>query len=212
VTPLVLVGGGGHASDVLQAIEAINAVHATFAVLGLLDDGAVDPRRFAGRDVAHLGPVAQLPQLDAVYVLAAGWPATRRALADRIGTQGTVAPPIVHPTADVGAGVELAPGCVVLSGAHLSPMVRLGPHGLVSYGATIGHDATFGAFASVLPNAAVSGDVTAGDDVLVGTGASVLQGIHLADRAQIGAGAAVVHDVAEGITVVGVPARPTSAS
>ena len=206
--PLVLVGGGGHASDVLQAIEAVNDLRPTFTVVGILADDEVDARRFAGRSVPHLGPLEDLSRVDAAYVLAVGWPQGRRAVAERIGDEGTVAAPIVHPRTDLGAGVELGEGSVVLGGAHLSPMVRLGRHGLVSYGATIGHDSTFGDFASVMPNASVGGDVVAGDDVLVGAGATVLQGRRLGPGAQVGAGAAVVADVADGTTVVGVPARP----
>jgi serine acetyltransferase len=146
--------------------------------------------------------------VDATYVLCMGWPSTRQAVAARIGARATPAPPVVHPAAEVGVGVELLPGSVVLGGAHLSPMVRLGAHALVSYLASVGHDAVFGDFASVMPGANVSGDVVAGAEVLVGTGASVREGVRLGDRVRIGAGAAVVADVADGLTVVGVPARP----
>jgi sugar O-acyltransferase (sialic acid O-acetyltransferase NeuD family) len=206
--PLVLVGGGGHASDVLQAIEALNDSGHSYVVVGLLDDVEVDPRRFVGRGVHQVGSVEDLGDIDAQFVVAAGWPGTRRALVERIGDRGTPAEAIVHPKADVGVGVELGAGTVLLGGAHVSPMVRLGEHGLVSYGATVGHDTIFGAFASVMPNAAVSGDVVAGEDVLVGTGASVLHGLHLGHRSQVGAGAAVIADVPDDVTVVGVPARP----
>jgi len=205
--PLVLVGGGGHASDVLQVVEAVNAARPTYRVIGILDDHPVDARRFAGRGVAHIGTVEDVVGVDAAYVLCLGWPWTRHAVAHRIGERGQPAPPIVHPFADLGAGVELGPGSVVLGHAHLSPFVRLGAHGLVSYGATIGHDTTFGDHASVMPNAAVSGGVTAGHRVLVGTGATVREGVRLGDGVRIGAGAAVVDDVASGLTVVGVPAR-----
>ena len=208
ITPLVLVGGGGHASDVLQAIEALNDRGATYLVVGILDDAEVDPRRFDSRGVHQIGDVDDLDQIDAHWVVAAGWPTTRQALVERIGTAGRAADPIIHPVADVGVGVELAPGTVVLGGAHLSPFVRIGAHSLVSYGATVGHDTTFGDFASVMPNAAVSGDVVAGHGVLVGTGACVLEGLRLGDRAQVGAGAVVVKDVAEGTTVVSLAARP----
>jgi sugar O-acyltransferase (sialic acid O-acetyltransferase NeuD family) len=206
--PLVLIGGGGHASDVLQAIEAINAARPTFQVVGILDDRDVHPGRFAGRGVAHIGPVDDVAAVDAAYVLCLGWPWTRHAVARDIGERGRPAPPIVHPSADVGVGVELGPGSVVLGHAHLSPFVRLGAHGLVSYIASVGHDTTFGDHASVMPNAAVSGDVTGGHRVLIGTGAAVREGVRLGDDARIGAGAAVVGDVADGLTVVGVPARP----
>lgn len=209
--PVVLVGGGGHASDVLQVIEAVNAIRPTYAVIGVLDDGDVDARRFAGRGVRHLGPVDDVAGTDAAYVLCLGWPWTRAALAARIGERARPAPPIVHPSADVGFGVELGPGSVVLGHAHLSPFVRLGPHAVVSYNASIGHDSLFGDCASVMPNAAVGGGVAAGHRVLVGVGAAVREGVRLGDDVRVGAGAAVVGDVAGGLTVIGVPARPSRA-
>jgi sugar O-acyltransferase (sialic acid O-acetyltransferase NeuD family) len=204
----VLIGGGGHASDVLQAIEAVNEARPTYLVVGILDDQDVDPRRFVGRDVARIGTLADVATVDAEYVLCLGWPWTRHTVARRIGERGRPAPPIVHPSADVGVGVELGPGSVVLGQAHLSPFVHFGAHALVSYCASVGHDSVFGDHASVMPNAAVSGGVTVGHRVLVGTGAAVREGVRLGDDVRIGAGAAVVADVAAGLTMVGVPARP----
>jgi sugar O-acyltransferase (sialic acid O-acetyltransferase NeuD family) len=206
--PLVLIGGGGHASDVLQAVEAVNAMRPTYHVLGILDDHDVDFRRFTGRGVRHIGPVDDVASVDAAYVLCLGWPWTRHAVARRIGDRGEPAPPIVHPSADVGAGVDLGRGSIVLGHAHLSPFVRFGAHALVSYVASVGHDTTFGDHVSVMPNAAVSGDVVGGDRVLIGTGAVVRERVRLGDDVCIGAGAAVVSDVVDGLTVVGVPARP----
>jgi sugar O-acyltransferase (sialic acid O-acetyltransferase NeuD family) len=206
--PLVLVGGGGHASDVLQAIEAVNAAQPTYHVVGILDDDDIDLGRFAGRGVSHIGPIADVAVVDAAYVLCLGWPWTRHAVVRRIGDRGQPAPPIVHPSADMGAGVEMGLGSVVLGHTHVSPFVRLGAHAVVSYLASVGHDSTFGDHASVMPNAAVSGGVTGGHRVLVGSGAVVREGISLGDDVRIGAGAAVVSDVASGLTVVGAPARP----
>lgn len=205
---LVLVGGGGHASDVLQAVEAVNSVRLTYEVVGVLDDHDVEPSRFVGRSVAHIGTIEDVAGIDAAYVLCLGWPWTRHAVARRIGERGSPAPPIVHPSADVGVGVELGPGSVVLGHSHLSPFVRFGAHAVVSYNASVGHDTTFGDHASVMPNAAVSGDVTGGHRVLVGTGSTVREGVRLGDDVRIGAGAAVVGDVDTGLTVVGVPAQP----
>jgi acetyltransferase-like isoleucine patch superfamily enzyme len=54
----------------------------------------------------------------------------------------------------------------------------------------------------------LSGSVRIGRDTLVGVGASVRQGITIGSGVVVGAGAAVVHDVADGLTVLGAPARP----
>ncbi len=210
LAPLMLVGGGGHASDVLQAIEAANARTPTWRVVGILDDAEVDPRRFAGRAVGRIGAIDDVSHIDACFVLCLGWPWVREAVALRIGNRAQAAAPIVHPGADVGVGVELGPGSVVLGNSHVSPMVRLGAHSLVSYVASVGHDCSFGSFASVMPGAAVGGDVAVGDGVLVGSGAVVREGLRIGDRARIGAGAVVLKDVGEGSTVVGVPAHPIS--
>jgi serine O-acetyltransferase len=48
---------------------------------------------------------------------------------------------------------------------------------------------------------------TLGDDVIVGSGAQILGPITVARGARVGANAVVVHDVPEGATVVGIPAR-----
>jgi serine O-acetyltransferase len=47
-----------------------------------------------------------------------------------------------------------------------------------------------------------------GEGVFIGAGARVLGGIKVGNNAIIGANAVVIHDVMEGTTVVGIPARP----
>jgi sugar O-acyltransferase (sialic acid O-acetyltransferase NeuD family) len=203
---LALVGAGGHASDVLSAVEAINRVSPAWEVVGLLADGPPERDRFGDRGVAHLGGPDVLDGLDAMYVLAVGWPATKRALLDRIPPAAQPAV-LVHPTAEVGAGAEIGAGVVVLHGAHLSAHVRIGDHALVSYLSSVGHDTVVGPLSSVMPGAHVAGDVHLGAEVTVGAGAVVLQGLSVGDGATVGAGAVVTSDVAAGATVVGAPAR-----
>jgi serine O-acetyltransferase len=48
-----------------------------------------------------------------------------------------------------------------------------------------------------------------GNDVTIGAGARVLGGIVVGDGATVGANAVVIDDVPPGVTVVGIPAKPT---
>jgi len=209
LTRLVLLGAGGHASDVLGVVEAINERQPSFAVVGLLDDEPdIDTSRFDGRGAPLLGGLDLLAGLDASWVAAAGWPGPRRQMVARARASGRPAAILVSPRADIGAGITIGSGSVVMGTARLSPRSCIGAHALVSYLAAVGHDAILGDGASVMPGAVVSGEVAIGVDVVVGTNATIIEGIRIGDGATIGAGAVVLEDVAAGATVVGVPARP----
>lgn len=207
---VVLVGGGGHASDVLQAIEACNAVDHRYDVLGIVADQPHDERRFRGRGVSYLGGIETLRNWDARYVLCIGYPWQRAEVARRIDGLAEPVNPIIAPSCDVGVGVTLGPGSVLLGNCHVSAFAQMGAHSVVSYTASIGHDTAFGDFGTVMPGANIGGDVVAGREVLVGSGAVVLEKLTLGDRVRVGAGAAVIAALPADVTVVGVPARVRS--
>ena len=79
--------------------------------------------------------------------------------------------------------------------------------------ATIAHDCIVESFVYVAPGANISGNVHLCEGSFIGTGASLSQGkavdrkLRVGSWSVIGAGAAVIHDVADGATVVGVPAK-----
>ncbi|GAA0715641.1 hypothetical protein [Dokdonella soli] len=50
-----------------------------------------------------------------------------------------------------------------------------------------------------------------GDDIFIGSGAKIIGGVTLGTGARVGANAVVLEDVAPGVTVVGIPARPVDA-
>lgn len=208
---LVLLGAGGHASDVLGVVEESNASGRGYDVVGLLDDDPMaSAHRFDGRGVSLLGTIDVLGSLASAWVAAIGWPTSRLRVAARGEASGLPAETLVSPKADVGALVELDAGVVVLGAARLSPRCKLGAHALVSYLSAVGHDTVVGRGTSVMPGAILSGDVHVGEGVLVGTGATVLEGRAIGDGATVGAGAVVIDDVPAGATVVGVPARVVS--
>ncbi len=206
---LVLVGCGGHASDVLSVIEACNEETPRYVVLGYLDDDPhADDRRVRHRGVSRLGCVADRGRLDGgVHVLGIGYPRQREAVAVRLKDLGEAAEAIVHPRAVMATGVALECGVVIFDGAHVGPLARISEAAMIGRGAIVGHDSLISPYASVMPGAVVSGDCSVGVGALLGTNATVLEGLHVGARARLGAGAVLTHNLPAGCTAVGVPAR-----
>lgn len=101
-------------------------------------------------------------------------------------------------------GLEIQPGASVGGGFYIAH-----PSGCVIHAATIGDDVTVVAAVTV---GAISelGWPVLGDRVFLGAGCRVIGPVTLGTGAKVGANAVVIDDVDDGVTVVGVPARPVT--
>lgn len=210
---LVIVGAGGHGRETLDVVEALNAVGAGWKFLGFLDDadlGDEAQARLERRGVRVIGPVEQIGELDARFVIAVGDAATREKLARRASESGAAAAPaIIHPSTVIGSDVEIGDGSVLAAGSHLTTNVRVGRHVHVNVGTIVSHDTVIDDYVTLSPGTRLNGDVWIGRGAFIGTGAVVVRGHQVGPRAVVGAGAVVVRDVEPELTVAGVPARPT---
>jgi sugar O-acyltransferase (sialic acid O-acetyltransferase NeuD family) len=208
---VVLVGGSGHASDVLGAIEAQNEVLSgarEFTVMGLVADSEIDMKRFAGRGLKQIGTIDDLRHLDVShYIACVGYPEGRKTVADRADSFNLIPATVVHPRAWVPAGVTIGPGSVILAGVCISPCVSIGSHVYISHGALIGHDCRVSNFVSVMPGASISGDTFLGEGCLIGASATVLEKRSIGEWSVIGAGAVVTSDIPARVTAKGMPAK-----
>lgn len=103
----------------------------------------------------------------------------------------------------------------------IHPGATIGRHFFIDHGFTvIGETAVIGDNVTIYQNVTLGGTNPANgiagkrhptllDGVIVGSGAQVLGPIVVGERARIGANSVVTKDVAEGATMVGIPARST---
>ncbi|RXJ72807.1 shikimate dehydrogenase [Veronia nyctiphanis] len=198
VLPVVIIGGGGHASvlvdilrqqnrDILAVIspDPIDSRSVFNGILHLLSDD--DIHQFETNAVRLINGIGMLPGNT-----------IRKHVANKFEAMGyrfdsvIASSAIVSPFAQLADGVQLFPGSIVQAGS------QLGTHSIVNSAALIEHDCVLGNFNHVAPRATLCGQVECHDSVFIGAGATVIQSISIGTGAIIGAGAAVTKDLSVG--------------
>ena len=102
----------------------------------------------------------------------------------------------IHPSAVIDVSASIAKqGIMIAAHVTINPLASIGTGAICNTGCIIGRGAV------------LCGNVKIGNGSFVGANAVIKQGITVGKNATIGAGAVVVKDVADGLTVVGVPAK-----
>jgi UDP-perosamine 4-acetyltransferase len=100
----------------------------------------------------------------------------RVALGGQLLERGFELPALVHPAADVGIGVRLGSGTIVLPGAIILPETDIGEFCVVEAGCFVGHDSRLGNGTLVGGRALIGNRVTLDEAVFIGMGAAVRSG------------------------------------
>lgn len=199
-SPLLILGAGGHGRVVAEMASSLG-----YGELGMLDDNPTASPVLGGLKRCREPSLRQrFPQA----VVALGKATLRVQWLLVLRDSGFSCPVLVHPRAWVSPTARLGAGTVVMAQAAVMSGARLGQGCIVNTGASVDHDCVLGEGVHVCPGAHLAGGVRVGACSWIGIGAAVIQELTIGSSVTVGAGAAVVQDLANGITAVGVPARP----
>ncbi len=206
----VILGGGGHAKVVIEALRAE----------GRLEPAAIvdsDPAR-KGREIYGVPIVGDDSELSAIFASGVSFAVAglggvrdnepRRCLMENAARAGFSLAGVIHPSAQISPSAQIAPSVQILVGAVIGPDAVLAEGVVVNSRAVVEHDCQIGEYAHIATGAVLAGGVRVSAMAHVGAGGVVRQKIAIGSRAVVGAGAVVVRNVEDGQVVVGVPARP----
>lgn len=206
--PVVVVGAGGHAKVLIEALRSGNV-----PVLALIDRDTTKH----GQKILHITVAGDDTWLQQTYppgtvqlvngVGSVRRPILRRDVFAAFKARGYDFATVIHSSTTIASDAVIGEGAQIMAGVVIQPGVRIGSDALINTRASVDHDCIVGDHSHVAPGATLSGDVHLGEAVHVGTGATLIQGIHVGDEALIAAGVTVTADVASGVLVSGPQAK-----
>lgn len=198
-----VVGAGGHGKVVFDAMQVAGMTAPGYSICFLDDDQACHGHTILGANV--LGGLAYAMASGDLFHVAIGSNRIRENISLSLGCDSLIS--VIHPRAVIAMSSVIGKGVFAAANSVVAPDARLGDGVIVNHGAIIDHDCCLGNFCHISPGASLAGGVHLGSRVLVGAGARILPGVQVGDDCIVAAGAVVCTDVADGLTVMGVPAR-----
>jgi len=208
IVRILVLGGGGHARVVADAILSRSAKYGGMELIGFLDDDpTMKQQSVFGKPV--FGPLHEINHIPHdMVVIGVGDNEDRQKLYEDLSKRGEKFVTIIHPNATVARDVKIGRGSVLFAGVVVNTGAKIGENAILNTGCTVGHDCTVGPHATIGPGAHLGGAVRIRKGAFVGIGSSILQTRTIGEWAIVGGGAVVLRDVPPRTTFVGVPAHP----
>jgi sugar O-acyltransferase (sialic acid O-acetyltransferase NeuD family) len=192
---ILLVGGGGHCSSIIDVIEQADQ----FSIAGIVEQQENIGKKILGYPV--IGTDADLSSLVKEYknlIITVGHiksNETRVRLFNHIKTMGGIFPVVISPRAYVSKHAFVDEGTVVMHNAIVNASARIGKNTIVNTSAIIEHDTVVGDHCHVSTGVLINGSCRIGDHSFIGSNAMIKHSVIVEHHASIGAGSVVLNNI-----------------
>ncbi len=206
--PLILIGGGGHATVLAELANDLQLpmlgfteaqAHDRHSLLTGLDFLGDDSVIFSSHKPDEIRLINGLGSTGKIK--------RRETLFSHFTAEGYGFTDLIHPTSYLSPSLSHGQGLQALAGAIINTGARLGDNVLINSRALVEHHCVIGSHSHIASGAVLCGTCQIGESVHIGAGAVINQGITIGDGAIIASGAVVIADVPDGSLMAGVPAQ-----
>lgn len=205
---IVIIGAGNFGKEVAWLIEDINKYKPTYIVLGFLDDEKKQGQNINGYDV--LGSVAYLEELNrnhhACAVIAMQNGLYRKKIVESLPAFEDWET-LIHPSVSISETSQIGFGSIIAAGSYVSVNSKVGNQCVLNMGSIIENDCVIDDYASIMTKTLIGSHSKICRYAYVASGAVITSGRIIGKESQVGPGSVVINDVADGVNVMGVPAK-----
>lgn len=200
---IFVFGASGHAKVVIDIIEK----QGLYQVAYLADDDAslkgsevYGCRVIGGKQELLSGDIRK-------GIVAIGSNKARRSVAAWLIENGFELVSAIHPSAQIGRGVDIGSNSVVMAGAVINSDSSIGNDVIINTRASVDHDCRIGNCVHIAPGSILCGTVTVGAGSFICAGTTIIPNLTVGINVIAGAGSTIIRDIPDNVTVVGSPAK-----
>ncbi len=206
---VILVGGGGHARQIIEIIMA----RATYHIAGITDNNPrkkkmlVDGIPVIGNDKILQAYFEKGIKQAFISLGSTDDTGLRISLYKMLKEIGFTLINVIHPSAIVSPLASMGTGNAIMAGSIINAHVKLADNCIINTGAIVEHDCVIQNHVHIATGAKLAGAVTVQEGSHVGIGALVKQGVTIGRQVIVGAGALVLEDIPDRVVCAGIPAK-----
>ena len=198
---LIIIGAGGHGRVIADIAQKLGV----YETISFLDDS--DTKESMGLPiVGKTSDITKYIEVADVFV-AIGNNTVRGEFVESLLAMGANIPTLIHPSAVIGACVEIGVGTAIMAGAVVTPCSKLGKGVIVNTCSSVDHDCIIDDYCHIAVGAHVAGKVNLGEKVWIGAGVTIKNNVSICSDCIVGAGAVVIKDIIEVGIYIGIPAK-----
>lgn len=193
---LLIIGSGGHAGQVIDAVNLVGE----YKIVGLIDDFLpVGTKRHNYEIIGKVDDIDNIhSKFDFVFI-AIGDNEARFKIWDSLIFCNYAT--IIHPKASVSKSAMVDVGAYIGANATVANDCFVEEQAIINTNASLDHDSYIGSFSSLNPNSATGGNVKIDSYTMIGMGVNIRNGLEIGYQCKIGMGCTIISNVPNDTTI-----------